>query len=186
MDKIAIDIDLLRNNSDKLLASQTKRHNSTDLVEDAKRIDQQWRDKCFQVEQKRKEKHKVDKDVADKFKELQKLRDKKDDEGVKDAQTKIESEIEELKQKGRDLNTEIENGQMNINQLEKDLCTKINQIGVPCSEESPDFEDEKDNVIVRIVGPVEKQEGKLTHINLLRMIGGVEYNHAIKVAGERA
>ncbi|KAA6383799.1 MAG: putative Serine--tRNA ligase [Streblomastix strix] len=168
------------------ISHETKRRKSTDLVLQAKEIDELWRKKCFQVEQKRKDKHKIDKDVADKFKEQKKLGAKKDDEGAKDAQTKIETEIEELKQKGRDLNAEIENGQLEIVQLEKDLCTKINQIGVPCAQESPDFEDEKDNIIVRIVGPVQKQEGKLSHIDLIRMIGGVEYNHAIKVAGGRA
>ncbi|KAK2964454.1 putative Serine--tRNA ligase [Blattamonas nauphoetae] len=166
MDALPIDIELFRKNPEVLYESQRRRHKPVADIDEVIELDKQWREELFKMEQMRKEKNATDKAVGEKMK-------KKED-------------ATELREKSVSLKNAIVGQQEAVDAKVVAIVKKVNTIGAIVADFVPRFADEKDNAVVRTGGTKREEQGLLSHIDLIRMIDGAEYQQAQVVAGSRA
>ena len=83
----------------------------------------------------------------------------------------------ELRAKSVSLKSQIEEKEKEVAQCARQLAAKINQIGSIVSPIAPVSDTEDDNKVMRTFGEAKTNTDFLTHVDLVRMIDGVEYTN---------
>lgn len=165
-----LDINLFRaengGNPDAIRESQRRRFASVELVDEIIAMDEKWRHLTGAVDNLRKRRNAVQKEVA----------------GKKKSGEPCEELIAEVKSIGEEITaTETEQKALKI-----EVDRKINTIGNLVDESVPVSQDEDaDNLVVRKWGVPRDPTGLLNHHDLLWRIGGYEPERGAAVAGHR-
>jgi seryl-tRNA synthetase len=166
----ALDLDLFREqkggNPEVVRQSQKARFKDPEDVDRVIAVDKEWREKRFQLDQKKKEVNKIQKEYAVKRKA-----------GEKDENTENQM---------KDLNKQIEE----VEKEEKEIITKlhgmVNKIGNIVHSSVPISQDEANNGIYKVVGTERPYEDWFKHHHeLLYMIDGYDPEAGSKTAGHR-
>ena len=159
-----IDIDVFRENPERIKKSEKKRGNDPLRIDEIVEYDEKWRDAIQRLNDLRAKRNKVDREIG----ELKK-------EG-KDAEEKI-SEMKEVNKKI----DEFEEKEENFKRKRDDMRSKI---GAILHEDVPVGEDENDNVEIRKWGePPEFDFEPRTHKEILEKLGYLDLERGAKVAG---
>jgi len=154
---------------EKIRESQRRRFAKVELVDEVITHDNDWRAARFNLDKLNREKSKIQKDVAAKYKSGEKADD------LKEQIVQIEKLIEEGKKKETEL---------------KELLDKtIDKIGNIVHDSVPISKDEDNNRIERTFPEDPKQmrpsEGLFSHIAIMQMIDGVDTEKGAETAGNR-
>lgn len=82
-----------------------------------------------------------------------------------------------MREKSLALKKQIEEKTVQVADAAKALAAKVNRIGSILSPIAPVSDNEDDNKELRVYGPKTTDPSFLTHVDLVRMIDGVEYNN---------
>lgn len=160
-------MNLLRESPDVVRESQKKRFSDVALVDKTLEADALWRKKDLELNEMQSERNAVQKEVGKKKK-------------AKEPCDDLVAKIAEYKKKVPALEEELKD-------LDKARNRLLNQIGNLVDDSCIVSQDEeKDNEVVKLVGPTPKGEHLWHHHELLWMIGGYEPERGSKVAGHRA
>jgi len=146
--------------------SQRRRFASVELVDEIIQLDDQWRKFTGLINDLKKNRNKIQKEVAVK----------------KKANQECEDQVLEIKKIGDDI-TLAEKQQAELKQQVDSLLGKIGNIvdsSVPVSKD-----EDLDNAVVRRWGEPRDPTGLLNHHDLLWRIGGYEPERGVNVAGHR-
>lgn len=162
-----LDIELFRNNPEKIKESERRRDKNPEKVDKVIEIDEKWRETLQEADKLREKRNKVGDEIAELKKEGEDAEDKiKKMQKVKEKINNLEEKEEELKQKRDDLRYEI---------------------GNILHESVPKGEDEEDNVEVTSWEPENgKKEEATLAADIIEENDLVETEKAAKLAGERA
>jgi len=169
---MSLDIELFREekggNPDIIRKSQKARFKDVGIVDEIIAQDKLWREEKFQLDQKKREQNKTQKEYTPK----RKLGEK--DESIEAKLKELEKQIEELENKAKQTKHELEK--------------KIHKIGNIVHDSVPISNDEKENGLYAKKGeetlPVVKN-GLKHHHELLYMIDGYEPERGAKIVGHR-
>jgi len=155
-------------NPEKIRESQRRRFASVELVDEIIRLDAEWRALTGEIDNLKKQRNSVQKEVATK---------KKAKEPCDELVAQIKSLGDSIDQK------EIQQAELKIV-----VDKKVNLVGNIVDDSVPVSKDEdKDNLVVRKWGvPRLPVAGMLNHHDLLWRIGGYEPERGANVAGHRA
>lgn len=165
-----LDINLFRadsgGNPDLIRESQRRRYASVELVDEIIAKDEKWRHLTGAIDNLRKKKNAVQKEVALKFK----------------AKEPADEQVAEIKAIGEEvLAAEAEQKALKI-----DIDRMVGTIGNLVDDSVPVSQDEdKDNLVVRKWGVPRDPAGMLNHHDLLWRIGGYEPERGAQIAGHR-
>eukprot|EP01036_Dinobryon_divergens_P023761 gene23761-32147_t len=165
-----LDINLFRahagGNPELIKESQRKRFASVELIDQIIAADEKWRGLTGTIDDLKKQRNIVQKDVATK---------KKANEACDDLVAKIKSIGDEI------LATELEQKQIKV-----EIDAMVSKVGNLVDPSVPVSQDEdKDNLVVRTWGTPRDPAGLLNHHDLLWRIGGYEPERGAQVAGHR-
>jgi len=162
-----LDIEVFRNNPEKIKESEEYREKDTERVDDVVELDQKWREKLQELEELRAERNSVGDEIAELKKEGEDASDKIEKmQKVKETISELEDKVEKLKEE-RD-----------------ELRYKIGNI---VHDSVPQGEDEDDNVPIRHWEPEEgKRNQEELAADILEESNLLETEQAAKVSGERA
>eukprot|EP01036_Dinobryon_divergens_P037991 gene37991-49795_t len=166
-----IDINWLRvergGNPEQIRESQRRRFASVELVDEIIANDERWRFLTGHIDQLKKKKNIVQKEVATK--------------------KKAGEECEGLVSQTKDIGEEIASAEKEQDELKITIDKKLSKIGNIVEDGVPISQDEdKDNAILRSWGTPRDPTGLLNHHDLLWRIGGYEPDRGVGVAGHRA
>ena len=161
-----IDINILRENPD-LIRDNIKKKNQRQklpLVEEIIEDDSKWRKVKVQIDSLRAERNNVSKSVSIAKKEG------KDTKKLLKKAKEIPSQIAKLEEKSR--------------KLRESISKKLLQIPNIISDKTPIGKEEKDNIEIRKVGKIPKQDFKIkNHVELLEELGLADFEASAKVSG---
>ena len=166
-----IDINCLREdrggNPEQIRESQRRRFASVELVDEIIAHDQRWRFLTGHIDNLKKKKNLVQKDVATK--------------------KKAGEQCDDLVNETKAIGDEILQAEKEQGELKKLIDSKLGKIGNIVDDSVPISKDEDaDNAIVRTWGTPRDPAGLLNHHDLLWRIGGYEPERGVGVAGHRA
>lgn len=163
-----LDIELFRNNLQKIIDSEKKRFKDPSNAERVLEYDLKWREVLQQLQELRKQRNEISVQISKLKKSGENARAKKAIEKSKEIKLKID----ELEKK------EVES----LEQRDKFRYT----VGNILHESVPYGETEEENEIVRIVGEIPKFIFKpLSHVDLILKIDGADTKKASEVVGSR-
>jgi len=163
-----LDVELFRNNLDKIIESEKKRFKDPINAEKVLEYDIKWRSVLQELQDLRKERN----EISIKIGELIKLNENKKAEEIVKKSKEIKEKIDELEK----LKEEY------IEQRE----TYRYMVGNILHESVPIGKTEEENEIVRTFGNVPKFDFKpLSHVNLIEKIDGVDTKKASELVGSR-
>jgi hypothetical protein len=90
---------------------------------------------------------------------------------------KLKNDVEDVKKKSIACKGQIEIQEKLVDTLEKKAAHMINRIGSVVSDIAPVTDDEEHNLVLRTWGTNREEPNLLSHVDLIRMIDGVEYKH---------
>lgn len=162
-----LDIELFRDNPEKIKESEKRRHKDPERVDKVVELDQEWREKLQKLEDLRAESNRVGDEIAE-------LKQEGDS-----AEEKIER-MQEVKKKISELEDEVE-------QLKEDRDDLRYQIGNILHESVPEGEDEDDNVEIKTWEPEDgRSEDADLAADLIEENNLINSEKAAELAGERA
>eukprot|EP00427_Karlodinium_veneficum_P021675 CAMPEP_0169098236 /NCGR_PEP_ID=MMETSP1015-20121227/19935_1 /TAXON_ID=342587 /ORGANISM="Karlodinium micrum, Strain CCMP2283" /LENGTH=705 /DNA_ID=CAMNT_0009159075 /DNA_START=26 /DNA_END=2143 /DNA_ORIENTATION=- len=174
---MVIAIELLRKpeSLEEVKDSERRRFRDGKLVDEVKQLDEDWIKAQYNAEQKQKEANQVQNEIK-----------------ARKTASKGKDECEDLvKQKSK-----LEDEQKDLQKVADDLKTKrdvkLGGIGNLLHKSVPVFEDEKDNERVSIWGKPRTFTAKYgtngfrPHFELLELMGAVNYDSGVDIAGNRA
>lgn len=153
-------------NPDIIRNSQRRRFASVELVDEIITKDDLWRFQTGAIDDMRKERNKVQKDVATK----KKAKEQCDDEVAQIK--KFDQEILDAEARQKELRVEIDKMVSRVGNIVED--------GVPTSND-----EDKDNLVIKKWGTPRDPKGLLNHHDLLWRIGGYEPERGSAVAGHK-
>jgi len=163
-----LDIELFRNNLDKIIESEKKRFKEPINAEKVLEYDIKWRSVLQELQDLRKERN----EISIKIGELKKLNENKKAEEIVKKSKEIKEKIDEL-EKLREEYLE-----------QREIYRYI--VGNILHESVPIGKTEEDNEIVRTFGNVPKFDFKpLSHVDLIEKIDGVDTKKASELVGSR-
>ncbi len=163
-----LDVELFRNNIDKIIESEKKRFKDPINAEKVLEYDIKWRSVLQELQDLRKERNEISIQIG----ELIKLNENKKAEDIVKKSKKIKEKIDELEK----LKEEY------IEQRERYRY----MVGNILHESVPIGKTEEENEIVRTFGNVPKFDFKpLSHVNLIEKIDGVDTKKASELVGSR-
>jgi len=162
-----LDIELFRNNPEKIKASEERRGKEPEKVDEVMRLDEEWRDELQKAEKLRQERNSVGDEIAELKKNGEDAEDKiRRMSEVKEEISKIEDEVEALKEKRDELRFEI---------------------GNILHESVPQGEDEHDNKKIKTWEPEEgKRDDAELAADIIDRNNLIHAEKAAENAGERA
>lgn len=156
-----LDINLLRDNPDKVKKSVSKKGVNQSLVDDILRIDEEWRNTTSKLEELKSERNNISK----------KLASEKNSELLEKASS-IKSSISQLEDEQKDLDRKRQADLRKLPNLPFD--------------DVPEGEGEQDNVVVKEVGEKTNFDFKIKdHLDLGESLGIIDVENAAKVSGSR-
>lgn len=165
-----LDINMFRaasgGNPDAIRESQRRRFASVEMVDEIIAKDDRWRFLTGTIDNIRKERNTVQKEVANK----------------KKAGQPCDDLVAEIKRLGDEI-TKVEDEQKLLKEQVDSMVGKIGNIVDDCVPVSQD--EDADNVVVRKWGTPRDPAGLLNHHDLLWRIGGYEPERGAAVAGHR-
>ncbi len=159
-----IDIQLIREQTEAVKRNTANKNKNPELVDDAKRLDQQKRQMQLQVEAFQSNLNTVSKEIAGEF-----------------GQKKLD-----LLRQGGEISAEIDKHKPELEALEKEFAEVMAQIPNMSSEDTPVGKDESENKVLKTVG--EKPKFDFTpkeHWQLGEELGLIDIETASKVSGSR-
>ena len=163
-----LDIELFRNNLDKILESEKKRFKDTSIAKKVLEYDIKWRAVLQELQDLREQRNKI----SIKIGEFKKLNQNKKAEEIIEKSKEIKEKIDELEK----LREEY------FEQREKYRY----RVGNILHESVPIGETEEENEIVRTYGDLTEFNFKpLSHVDLIEKIDGVDTKKASEVVGSR-
>ena len=164
-----IDINLLRKDRggdpDKVRESQRRRFASVELVDEILELDDKWRQLVGDVDELKKDRNTVQKEVGKK----------------KKAKEECDDMVAQIKEIGMKIEA-MEKEKIDLKAL---VDKKLKTIGNIVEESVPVSKDEANNRVERVWGTPRSPEGLLNHHDLLWRIGGYEPERGTQVAGHR-
>ena len=174
---MVLDINLFRkekgNDPDKVRESEKKRGRDGTLVDKVVQLDEQWRKKRWEMDQKAASYNSINKEIGKK-KKASKGKDKCEEEMAQIAEIAKEKKI--LEEEEKELWSELQKHLFNIGNLVHDSVIVSN--------------DEADNSVVRTWGEIKPMKitskpGFCHHHEILAMIDGYDPKRGQKIAGHR-
>ncbi|MFX1322986.1 MAG: serine--tRNA ligase [Promethearchaeota archaeon] len=163
-----LDIELYRNDLEKIIESEVKRFKDPSNAEKVLEYDKKWRETLQKLQDLRRERNELSIQIG-KFK---KSGDTKKAEETKIKSKEIKDKIDELEEKKTEFFERRENYRYIVGNILHD--------SVPIGET------EEDNEIVITVGKLPKFDFKpLSHVNLITKIDGADTKKASEIAGSR-
>lgn len=163
-----LDIELFRNNLEKIIESEKKRFKDPANAEKVLEYDIKWRDSLGELENLRAERNEISQNIGKLKKEG---KDKEADAAIKES-VKLKDKIESLEKKADEF-------------LEK-REEKRYIVGNILHDSVPVAETEEDNEIIRESGNLpEFSFDPVSHVDLIEIIGGADTQKASRVAGSR-
>lgn len=162
-----LDIELFRNNPEKIKESERRREKDPEKVDELVELDQEWRDKLQKLQELQEESNSVGDEIAELKQEGE------------DASEKIER-MQEVKKKIQELEEETDE----LKQERDELRYRIGNI---LHDSVPDGADEDDNVELRSWEPEQGKKGDAElAADVLERNNLIETKKAAELAGERA
>ncbi len=163
-----LDIELFRNNLEKIIASEEKRFKDPNNAKKVLEYDIKWRDALQQLEEARRKRNEISRHIG-KYKKAGK---EKEASKAIEQSTKIKEEIEELEQEAEKF----------LQQREEYRYI----VGNIVHESVPIGETEEENQIIRLVGETADFKFKpVSHVDLIELINGADVLKASEVVGSR-
>ena len=164
-----IDIKLLRENS-KLVKDNIRKkfqNEKLPLVDDVKKLDEEWRGLKYKVDKLRAERNKISKEIN----QVKKSKDEKKAKVLIKRAKEIPEKIEKIEKKSKKVYSEINKLMVQI--------PNIIHISVPVGK------DENDNVALKKIGKPKKLNFNVkNHIDLGENLGGLDFVRSAKVSGK--
>ncbi|XP_044498010.1 serine--tRNA ligase-like [Mangifera indica] len=164
-----LDINLFREekgfNPEIIRESQRRRFASVDLVNEIIRLDKEWRQRQFDLENIRKEINKINKEIA-------KLKISKDDA------TEMIAKSEEVKKATADKEVEVR-------EAWSVLKSKLEIVGNLVHDSVPVSDDEANNAVIRTWGEKRMEPKLKNHVELVELLGIADLKKGADVAGGR-
>ncbi|KAJ0013563.1 hypothetical protein Pint_19897 [Pistacia integerrima] len=164
-----LDINLFREekgfNPEIIRESQRRRFASVDLVDEIIRLDKEWRQRQFDLENIRKEINKINKEIA-------KLKISKDDA------TEMIAKSEVVKQATTDKEVEVR-------EAWTVLKSKLEIVGNLVHDSVPVSNDEANNAVIRTWGEKRLEPKLKNHVELVELLGIADLKKGADVAGGR-
>lgn len=174
-----LDIKLFRESPEKVKESERKRFRDTENVDKVIEYDKKWRDVLQQLNELRKQRNTVTKDISSIYKGLKKIKDKDEIKAQKEK-------AEELKEKSREIGNQIKAKEPIVQELEEKRDEYRYKVGNILHKDTPIFDDEENNVVLREVGRQRTfQFDAKNHVDLVETVGGVNLEKASEVVGHR-
>ncbi|TFG19446.1 MAG: serine--tRNA ligase [Promethearchaeota archaeon] len=173
-----LDIKLFRENPDLIRESEKKRFRGTENVDKVIRLDNKWRESLQKVQELRKERNKITKEISESYKTLKKA--------SSEEKKKIQANIENLKVKSKQIGDEITEEEPKTKELLVERDEYRYKVGNILDPKVPIAEDETGDVVLRKSG--RKKRFKFTprnHVELVEVIGGANTKKAAEIAGNR-
>ncbi|KNA19956.1 hypothetical protein SOVF_056730 isoform B [Spinacia oleracea] len=160
-----LDINLFRENPDKIRESQKVRFADVAIVDEIISLDQEWRKRQFELETLRKDFNRINKEVA-------RLKI-----AGEDASELIRS-TEENKKLTADKDAEVQ-------EVKAALYAKLELVGNRVDDSVPISNDEADNAVIRTWGEKRTESKLKNHVELVELLGIVDTKKGSNVAGAR-
>lgn len=151
---------------EKIRESQRRRFKNPDVVDEIIAKDNEWRFLTGSIDNFKKEKNAIQKQVSVKM--------------------KAKEECPDLLAKIKEVNESIERAEKQQEETGEWIRKKINTIGNIVDPTVPVSIDEANNLVISTWGTCRSPEGLLNHHDLLWRIGGYEPERGVGVAGHRA
>lgn len=170
-----IDITLIRSNPELVKESQKKRFANPLIVDDILLLDTEWRSLTGHIDNLRKEKNKLQKEIAQYYK------------------TKQPDQALSLLEQTKTLDTSVNETIQKQSELAKQITLLINKIGnIIAPNVTVSKDEELDNQIIKTWGNITEYDPKtnpdkfkLNHHTILHKIGGFEPERGAKIAGHK-
>ncbi|CAN6449456.1 unnamed protein product [Victoria cruziana] len=164
-----LDINLFRedkgNDPERIRESQRRRFADVEIVDEIIRLDKEWRQRQFELENLRKDFNRINKEVA-------RL---KISGGDAAEMIKSTDENKQLTAK-----KEIE-----VQEVRAELFAKLETIGNLVHDSVPAFQDEENNQVIRTWGEKRTDVKLKNHVELVQLLGIADLNKGADVAGGR-
>jgi seryl-tRNA synthetase len=163
-----LDIELFRNNLEKIVASEEKRFKDPNNAKKVLEYDIKWRDALQQLEEARRKRNEISRQIG----EYKKEGKEKEASKAIEQSTKIKEEIEELEQEAENYLQQREEYRYIVGNL--------------VHESVPIGETEEENQIIRVIGETPDFKFKpQSHVDLIELINGADVLKASEVVGSR-
>eukprot|EP01090_Pellita_catalonica_P006338 TRINITY_DN1654_c0_g1_i1.p1 TRINITY_DN1654_c0_g1~~TRINITY_DN1654_c0_g1_i1.p1 ORF type:complete len:456 (-),score=106.49 TRINITY_DN1654_c0_g1_i1:123-1454(-) len=164
---MGLGINLIRTETDKVKEAQKKRFKPVEVIDQILALDEKWRKAIFEIDEKRKQRSKVTKEISQK--------------------KRAKEECDDLIEQSKAIAVEISAMEKTAEELKEQRDTLVNGVGNLVHPSVPVSQDEEHNGLVRKWGEFKKKEEiNLHHHELLHMIDGYDPERGVKVAGHRA
>lgn len=174
-----LDIKLFRENIELIKESERKRFRDTENVDKVLEYDVKWRDVLQEINNLRRRRNELTKEIGMKFKDQKKIKDKA-------AIEKIKSEIEKLKQESKEVGNLISENEPLVDQYLQKRDEYRYKVGNILDPKVPIAEDEENSEILRKFGTIKKYPYKpKNHVDLVETTGCVNLKKASEIAGHR-
>ena len=163
-----LDIELFRNNLEKIIASEEKRFKDLNNAKKVLEYDIKWRNALQQLEEARRKRNEISRQIG----EYKKAGKEKEANKAIEQSNKIKEEIEELEQDAEEF--------LQKRQEYRYIVGNIVHDSVPIGET------EEENQIIRVVGETPDFKFKpVSHVDLIELINGADVLKASEVVGSR-
>jgi len=160
-----INIDIVRNDPDKLINALKRRRMETNVVGEMKELDKKWRSVLTEAEVLKAERNKVSKEISQ-------IKDKADREEKIKEMRGVSDHISKLDEKTR--------------QIEAELNSLIATVPNLPDEAAPDGDDENDNIVIRTEGEKPTFDfSPLPHWEIGPNLGIMNFEQGVKITGSR-
>lgn len=188
---MVLDIELFRQNPQRVRDSQRKRYKGLENVDKIIAIDSQWRTVRYQVDQWNKMKNLCGRTIGTK----KQAKENEGDTEILPQDLKINLEtlnadligkltIKQIKNLSILIDTEIEKTKESLIRIENERNSTLYEIGNLVHESVPVSDNEDNNITERTYGDVETRK-KYSHFDLMYMIDGYDGERGALIAGSR-